>query len=249
MALLDTRSVLGKVESILEAFSVDEVQLSLAELVERTELPKGTVHRIASDLVTWGLLDRAGGQYRLGLRMFELGLRVPRQRVLRDAALPFMGDLYQATREVVHLGIRDGFDVLYLEKLVGHRRVSVPSRIAGRLPLHCTGVGKALLAFSPPEVADEAIERGLQRRTPHTIVSPNVLRAQLNQARETGLAYEREESSLGLGCVAAPVFGPGNRLVAAISVTAPTSRYSPSSLASGVLSTTRALSRVLGATV
>jgi DNA-binding IclR family transcriptional regulator len=247
--MLDRRTVLGKAEAILDAFTVEEPHLSLVELVDRTGLPKGTVHRVASDLLTWGLLERTAGQYRLGLRMFELGLRVPRQRVLRDAALPFMEDLYEATREVVHLGIRDGQEVLYLEKLMGHRRVSAPSRVAGRMPLHCTGLGKALLAFSSTDIVDGMIEEGLQRRTPHTIVTPSVLRAQLNQVRETWLAYEHEESSLGLGCVAAPVFGTGNRLVAAISVAAPSSRYSPKTLASAVLSSTRGLSRVLGARV
>jgi DNA-binding IclR family transcriptional regulator len=247
--MLDRRTVLGKAEAILDAFSGDDDGLTLTELVARTELPKGTVHRVTTELTRWGLLERGSGHYRLGIRMFELGLRVPRQRVLRDAALPFMEDLYQATREVVHLGVLQGTDVLYLEKLMGHRRVSAPSRVAGRMPLHCTALGKALLAFSPPALVQQVAEAGLERRTPHTIVSPRVLLGQLVQIRATGVAHEREESSLGLGCVGAPVFGTGNRLVAAMSVAAPTSRYSPKSLASVVLSTSRGLSRTLGAKV
>lgn len=245
----EPNSVLGKAKGILDAFTVDDEDLGLADLVERTGFAKGSVHRVAGDLVEWGLLERTRGRYRLGVRLFELGLRVPRQRVLRDAALPFMQDLYQSTGEVVHLAVLDGLEVLYLEKLVGHRLVSAPSRVAGRMPLYCTGVGKVLLAFSPPDLADRVIEAGLTPRTPHTIASPGVLRAQIDRIRETGLGYEREESGLGLGCVAAPVFGPGNRLVAAISVTAPTSRYSTARLGSAVLSTSRALSRFLGAVV
>lgn len=244
--MLDRSTVLGKVQAIFEAFTVDD-DLGLVELVQRTGLPKGTVYRVANDLVEWGVLERTKGRYTLGVRMFELGMRVPRQRVLRDAALPFMDDLYQATREVVHLGVLQDGEVLYLEKLMGHRRVSAPSRVAGRMPLHCTGLGKVLLAFSAPDLAEQVVRNGLEHRTPHTIVTPGVLRAQLDRVKETGLAYEREESQLGLGCVAAPVFGGGNRLVAAMSVAAPTSRYSPERLASAVLSTTRGLSRYLGA--
>lgn len=248
--MLDHRTVLGKAEAILDAFTIEQPQLRLTELVAHCGLPKGTVHRVAMDLVEWGLLERTEGRrYQLGLRMFELGMRVPRQRVLRDAALPFLGDLHQATQEVVHLGIRDGTEVLYLEKMMGHRRVAAPSEIAGRMPLHSTALGKALLAFSPSELIIEVLDAGLSRRTRHTIVTAGVLISQLNEIRKTGLAYERGESSLGLGCVSAPVFGTGNQLVAAISVAAPISRYAPQRLASTVLTSCRGLSRVLGADV
>lgn len=247
--MLDRRSVLGKAQSIVDAFSVDAPDLSLAEIVERTDLPKGTAHRVASDLVAWGLLERRGGRYQLGLKVFELGLRVPRPRLLRDTALPFMGDVYQATREAVHLGVRDGHEVLYLEKLIGHQQISAPSQVGGRMPLYCTAIGKALLAFSPPAAFDAVVEDGLLRRTPRTITNPTVLRAQFEQVRATGLAFEHEESSFGLACAAAPVFGTGNRLIAALSVAAPTSRYSSTRLGAVVLSTARGLSRTLGANI
>lgn len=245
--MLDPRSVLGKAECILNAFSSDATNLGLAEIVERTGLPKGTVHRLAGDLVTWGLLERRGGRYQLGLKLFELGLRVPQHRSLRDTALPFMGDVYQATREAVHLGIRQESEVLYLEKLIGHQQVAAPSQVGGRMPLYCTAIGKALLAFSPPEVFDSVIEQGLQRRTSRTITNASVLRAQFEQARATRLAFEQEESSIGLACVASPIFGVGNRLVGALSVAAPTSRYSAKRLGPVVFASARGLSRALGA--
>jgi DNA-binding IclR family transcriptional regulator len=245
--VLDRRSVLGKAQCILDAFTPDATDLGLAEIVDRTGLPKGTAHRLAGDLVTWGLLERRGGRYQLGLRLFELGLRVPQHRSLRDTALPFMGDVYQATREAVHLGVREAHEVLYLEKLIGHQHVSAPSQVGGRMPLYCTAIGKALLAFSPPVVFEEIVEQGLLRRTPRTITNPVVLRAQFDQARATRLAFEREESSIGLACAASPIFGAGNRLVGALSVAAPTSRYSSKRLGAVVLASARGLSRALGA--
>ena len=245
--MLDRRSVLGKAQCILDAFTTGINDLGLAEIVERTGLPKGTVHRLASDLVTWGLLERRGGRYRLGLKLFELGLRVPHHRSLRDTALPFMGDVYQATGEAVHLGVLDAHDVLYLEKLIGHQQVSAPSQVGGRMPLYCTAIGKALLAFSRPTVFEEILELGLVRRTPRTITNPAVLRAQFEQARASRLTFEREESNIGLACAASPIFGARNQLVGAISVAAPTSRYESKSLGAVILASARGLSRALGA--
>lgn len=244
---LGDRSVIGKVQLMLECFDVEEDHLPLSELMRRTGLAKGTVHRIAQDLVAWGLLERVGHSYRLGLRLFELGQAVPRQRIVREAAQPYMEDLFAATREVVHLGIVDGVDVLYLEKLIGHRTAESPSRTGGRMPLYCTAIGKALLAFSRSEVRERVMEHGLRPLTPYTIVVPAVLCAQLDRVRATGLAYEREESAHGLGCVAAPVFGPGGHLVAALSVAAPLPRYHPRRLIPAVRTTAAALSEALGA--
>ena len=107
-------SVLGKARMILDAFDTDHSDLSLTELTRRSGVAKATVHRLVGELVEWGLLERAGTKYRLGLRLFELGQLVPRQRILRDAALPYMEDLLLATQETVHFAVRDGIDVLYI---------------------------------------------------------------------------------------------------------------------------------------
>ncbi|MGW3291957.1 IclR family transcriptional regulator, partial [Streptomyces sp. NPDC001002] len=138
-------SVLGKVRPILEAFTVDDESLSLADLVRRTGVAKATVHRLCQELVVWGLLERAGCDYRLGLRLFEIGQRVHRQRILREVAQPYMEDLLLATQETIHFAIHDGLDVVYLEKILPHRGLSEQSRVAGRLPLYCTATGKAIL--------------------------------------------------------------------------------------------------------
>jgi IclR family acetate operon transcriptional repressor len=243
----ESASVLGKVVLILDAFRESDQEISQSELVARTDLSKTTVHRILADLCASRMLERSGNHYRLGTRLFELGQLVPRQRSLREAALPFLEDLYEVTHETVNLGVLDGLEVLYVEKLDGHRRFRSPTRVAGRMPLHATGMGKVILAFSPPGLTERVIEGGLPRVTPYTIASPNVLRDEIDEIAESGVAYDREEASLGITCVAAPVFGRGGKLVAACSVAAPTNRASPERMAPAVRASSLALSRVLSA--
>ena len=108
-------SVLGKARLILEAFELDDDSLTLTEIVARTGISKATVHRLNQELLEWGMLERIGLEYRLGMRAFELGSRVPRFRVLRDAVRPYMESLHHQTREAVHLAVLDGLEVLYLE--------------------------------------------------------------------------------------------------------------------------------------
>ena len=224
-----TPSVLSKARQILDAFLADDLGvtavLPLSELARRSGVPKASVHRLAGELVEWGLLERAepGGGYRLGLLLFEMGQRVSRQRVLRDAALPHMEALLAATGETVHLAIADGTDVLYVEKLPGPRPVDEPSHVAGRLPLHATATGKVLLAFGPQRVVTDLLRIGLPRITPRTTTSPGLLTAQLARVREERLAVEVEETRLGHGSLAVPV-SDGGAVVAALAVTAPTAR-------------------------
>ncbi|MFI0355729.1 IclR family transcriptional regulator [Actinomadura sp. 9N407] len=242
-------SVLGKAQLIIEAFGADDAGLSLADLVRRTGVAKATVHRLAQELVEWGLLERAGCDYRLGLRLFEIGQRVHRQRILREVAQPYMEDLLLATQETIHFAIHDGLEVLYLEKILAHRGLSEQSRVAGRLPLYCTATGKIILAFGPASLFAEVVRSGLKPLTRHTITSPARLRAQLERAHTERLATEAEETRLGYMSTAVPVFGRGPALVGALSITGPTYRLDPAKLA-GALRTagmgiTRSLRQVL----
>jgi DNA-binding IclR family transcriptional regulator len=238
-------SLLAKVDAILRAFDPDEPELSLADLARRTGFAKTTVHRITAELVELGLLERSERRYHLGIRLFELGQLMPWHRALRDTALPFMQDLLEATHETVNLAVLEGTEVLYAERIMGHRKVSAPIRVASRLPLHCTALGKVLLAFSPPELTARLVSSGLRPRTPYTIVSPTVLLEQLRQIASKGVAFEHEESVVGIGCAASPVFGPGNRLVAALSVSAPVTRADPARMGPAVRTASLALSRAL----
>ncbi len=241
-------TVLGKAVAILRAFRPEDQVLPLAELVRRTGLHKATVHRLAGALVTHRLLDRVPGPaagYRLSGGLFELGMMASLERSLLEMAMPFLQDLFERTHETVHLGVRDGTEVVYVAKIGGHRQASSPSRTGGRLPMHCTAIGKALLAWSPPDLQLEVLRAPMERRTPHTIVAPGRLRAQLVRALEAGVTYEREESAPGLVCVAAPVLDADNHAIAAISVTGPSTRFRPEQHASAV----RAAAEGLGSTL
>ncbi|MFD4592040.1 IclR family transcriptional regulator [Streptomyces rubiginosohelvolus] len=236
--------MLDKAASVLECFRPDGGAFRLTEIAARTGLAKTTAFRLCADLVRLGLLERDGESYRLGGKLFELGSLVPRRLDLREAALPFLQDLFEATRETVHLGIREGHDVVYIERIHGHQALTLPSRIGGRLPLTCTGVGKALLAFSGSELADEVLAGPLPRLTPHSVTDPARLRTAVEQIRVSGLAYEEQEAALGVSCIASPVFD-GATAVAALSVAVPRDRFHPAQLAAAVRTAALGLSRVL----
>ncbi|WP_254206039.1 IclR family transcriptional regulator [Nocardia alni] len=217
-------SVLGKARLILEAFGPLDIELSLTDLARRSGVPKASVHRLAQELLAWGMLERSGTNYRLGLRLFELGQRVPRNRILREAALPYMEDLLMATGETVHLAVHDGLDVLYIEKIIGHRGLNKKSRVAGRLPLYCTATGKVLLAYSPDGLFQEVARQGFTAMTARTTMSAGRLRGQLDKIRQDGMALETEEVKLGYLSLAVPVFSSHGALAASLSLTGPTTR-------------------------
>jgi DNA-binding IclR family transcriptional regulator len=134
-------------------------------------------------------------------------------------ALPFMSDLYEATRENVHLAVLDGTEVLYMEKLSGRHAVPVRTRRGGRLPLHATAAGKVLLAHAPESLFRETVAAGLHRYTAHTIIAPGHLRRALTEIRRTGIGYAREELTVGSHSVASAVLDADGTAVAALSVT------------------------------
>lgn len=239
-------SMLERGVLLLQAFRPVGGTLTLPMLVERTGLPKPTVHRLAEALVELGLLERQPVGYRPGLGLFELGELVPAKLDLRESALPFMQDLYEATHETVHLGIRDGLDVVYAEKIRGHRGVDVPSRVGGRLPLSSTGVGKALLAYAEPDVVEAVLARPLRRLTGRSVTDPAVLVDHLRRVRKDGLAFDHEEAALGISCIAAPVVVRG-RAEAALSITFSIERGGTAGLAPTVRAMSLSLARVLSA--
>lgn len=239
-------SVLGRAMTLLTAFGPNEVELSLAELARRTGLAKSTAHRLLNELTGWDLVERTSGGFRLGMRLFELGSLVPRQRGLREAAAPFLADLFEATHETVHLAMLDGLEVVYVQKLDSRRGPKVPSRVGGRLPAHCTGVGKAMLAFSPPERVDAALAAGLHRRAPRTVIAPGLLRQELAEIRERGVALEHEESTVGITCVAAPVLDATGMATAAVSITGWVNRIDLARFAPAVRTAALGISRILG---
>jgi DNA-binding IclR family transcriptional regulator len=239
------RSVTSKVVAILDAFSADTPRLSLQGLAERTGLPQSTTYRLASELVEWGGLERGSGGYQIGLRLWEIGELARRGEQLRDIALPFMQDLYDATHENVHLAVLDGREALYIETISGRRAAQVLTRRGGRLPLHATGVGKVLIAYASEELISEVLSHDLKRYTPHTIVAPGQLRRVLSRVRRTGLAFAIEEMSFGSVSVAAPIFSTPDTAVAALALVVRSSRNDIQRLAPAVRATAHSLSRIL----
>lgn len=201
----------AKAIAVLEAFRGAGAVLGVTEIATRTGLSKSTAHRLLAVLVERRFVQRHDNRYMLGRALFELGALVPdcRPRSLREAAVPLMTDLYASTRATINLAVLEGSEVLYVEKLYGAVSVATPARVGGRMPAMCTGVGKALVAFSSPEVIAEHLALPARRLTPHTVVHRGLLAEQLNKARETGVAHDREESQLGIRCVAVPILRPG----------------------------------------
>ena len=203
-------SVTSRALALLGAFDEQHRRLTLTELAARAELPLPTAHRLVAELADWGAVARtADGRYVVGRRLWDLGLLAPVQTGLRQLASPFLHDLYGATLATVHLAVRDGIEVLYVDRLAGHASVPVVSRVGSRLPLHATGVGKVLLAHAPPDV--QALVLGaLARITPYTVTQPGMLRRQLARVVRDDYATTVEEMSLGACSVAVPIRRAGS---------------------------------------
>jgi DNA-binding IclR family transcriptional regulator len=214
---------LDRAAAILAAFDGTHRELTLAALVARSGLPRSTAHRTADKMIKLGWLDKPRDRYRIGNRLFELSGLAPVRHELREAVLPFLQDLYTATRTTVQLGVLQGTQVLVVEKITGHRPMPMLSQVGGMIPAHCSGLGRAILAYSDAAVIDAVVAAGLVRRTPRTITSPTALRRELTAVPDRGLAVDREEGNIGVSCIAAPIFGPLGQVVAALSVTGPTS--------------------------
>ncbi|HYJ68617.1 MAG TPA: IclR family transcriptional regulator [Nocardioidaceae bacterium] len=211
-------SVVSRALALLYAFDEHHRELSLTKLARRADLPVPTTYRLVGDLVTGGALHRRpDGQYVVGRRLWDLGLLAPVQSGLREIASPFLNDIHAATLATVHLAIRDGTQVLYVERLSGRSSVPVVNTVGSRLPMHSTGVGKVLLAHAPDDVRDRALT-DLGRFTPYTITQPARLRRQLARARRDGYATTAEEMTLGACSIAVPIRDRSGGVAAALGI-------------------------------
>ena len=217
------KSVLERAFAVLDCFTADKQELTLAELASRTGIPKSTVHRLTRLLVERRLLKRTATGFSVGIGLFEIGELAPDVRALRDASLPSLEELFEQTHETIHLGVLDGHEVLYFVKIVGYRAFPLPTRTGGRWPVHACALGKALLAFDTPNF-QHGLLSDLKPLTPYTITNPRRLSQQLTRARVEGVAYDDQEAVLGNACVAAPIFGPTGHPAAAVSVAGPPHR-------------------------
>ncbi|MFD6291485.1 IclR family transcriptional regulator [Streptomyces sp. NPDC060205] len=220
-------SVLGKAQLLLAAFESGADRLRLSELSRRSGVPKASAYRLAQELVQWGLLDRHGEMYELGIRLFHLGHRVAASSVLRTVARPQMVDLFTRVRTAVHLAVLDGTHVLFLEKIAGEANVLTHSYVGGRLPASCTATGQMLLALAAdgPERVAALAGRGLPALTPRSVTDPQVLAQRLSRAARQGYALELEGVRTGDASLAVPVALAGTEY-AALSVTGPIAQVS-----------------------
>jgi DNA-binding IclR family transcriptional regulator len=218
----------GKALALLTAFD-RATPIGVSELARKTNVPKSTAFRLLAVLTHWQLIERVGSRYRLGTLLFEIGNKVSYccPSGLRETAHPYLEELHEATRQTVHLAILVDHDVLYLDKVYGHDQVRSPSRIGGRVPAHCSALGKAMLAFTSSSLVDELLTSHLERLTPYTMVQARLFREELAEIRSAGVAYDREGARLGLACVAAPIRSRRKEVVAALSISGSSTNFEP----------------------
>ena len=236
---------------LTKAFSEHENEMGISMLATRLGLAKSTVHRLASTLVEYDILEqnRETGKYRLGLALFELGALVRRNMDTASQAQGEIHALAEATGETIQLAILDHLSVLYIRVRESRQAVRMSSGLGSRAPAHCTSVGKALLAYQPAETVNAVIENGLKRFTPNTITDAELLRQELATIRARGYAIDDEEIEEGLRCVAAPIRDHTGQVNSAISVAAPVQRMSKKNVQTtipSVVAAANAISRRLG---
>ena len=243
-------SMVDRVVLILSIFERSSSEaLTAGQISVCSGIPRSSVHRILQQLVSARWLKRYEDGYALGLRMFEIGSLVAHRSRITSAARPFIHEIADRSGQVVHLAVLDQRDVVYLDKVtsaVADRAFAdtLPSRVGGRLPAHCTAVGKALLAYSPPATVSEYLATGLRRRTEASLATPAALQAAIGSIRNSGYATDRDETVPGVACVAAPIRN-FDEVVAAVSVCGPRDQVRSKDLPSLVMWTAAEISRSL----
>jgi DNA-binding IclR family transcriptional regulator len=238
--------VVARALGLLEAFDEVHVRLSLTELSRRSGTPVSSTARLASQMLAWGALERdEQGRYCVGLRLYEVGSLCPRSHDLREVALPFMGDLAEATRQHVLLAVREANVALLVERLSGHHAMPVLYRVGGRLPLHSTAVGLVLLAFAPEDVQAEVLAQRLSHEPEKVAVTPRSLRRSLADARRERAVVLRRRVPQPTMAVAVPITDAAGRVVAALSLVVPDHTTDPWRLVPALRTTAAAISRGL----
>ena len=226
-----TVQVIERMFNLLEVLASREEPVSLKEISEKTGLHPSTAHRILNDLTIGRFVDRPeAGSYRLGMRLLELGNLVKARLSVRDAALLPMRELHKLIQQPVNLSVRQGDEIVYVERAYSERSgMQVVRAIGGRAPLHLTSVGKLFLADDEPQrVRAYATRTGLAGNTRNSLTQLATLERELAQCRQAGVARDNEELELGVRCMAAGIYDDQNKLVAGLSISAPADRIDES---------------------
>jgi DNA-binding IclR family transcriptional regulator len=251
MAAPESKSSIQVIERMGALFSVlakHPETVSLKQLAQGAGLHPSTAHRILAALVNDRLVERVDqGNYRLGIRLLELGNLVKSRISVREHALPFMRELHEATGEAVNLSVRRDDEIVYIERTSsGRAMMRVVNIIGARAPLHITAVGKLFLAEDGPEALHAYAERTkLPSFTRNTLTSAAALEKELERVRKQGFATDNEEAEIGVRCIAAPVRDDAGALVGGLSVSAPAERLK-SAWSTLVRDTAHQISRAIG---
>jgi len=219
--------VIDRMMALLDTLAKAPDPVTLKELAQRTRLHPSTAHRILNDMVTTRFVDRTEpGHYRLGMRLLELGNLVKARLSVRDAALEPMRELHRATGQTVNLSIRQGDEIVYVERAFNEfSGMQVVRAIGGRAPLHLTSSGKLFLsADDPKQVRSYGMRTGLAGHTRNSITDPAKLDRELSLIRSRGYSRDNEELELGVRCMAAGIHDDSGKLIAGLSLSAPADR-------------------------
>lgn len=240
--------VIERMFTLIDVLASREEALSLKDISEKTGLHPSTAHRILNDLACGRFVDRTHpGSYRLGMRLLELGNLVKGRLNVRDAAVGPMRELHKLTAQPVSLSVRQGDEIVYIERAFSERSgMQVVRAIGGRAPLHLTSVGKLFLSADDPQgIRAYSVRTGLQGHTRNSITQVDVLERELSRVRQYGHATDNEELEMGVRCMAAGIYDDQNKLVAGLSISAPSERLEESWLPR-LKDTARAISAALG---
>ncbi len=243
-----TVQVIERMFTLMDVLASREEAISLKEISEKAGLHPSTAHRILNDLATGRFVDRPqSGTYRLGMRLLELGNMVKGRLNVRDAALAPMRELHKLIQQPVNLSMRQGDEIIYVERAYSERSgMQVVRAIGGRAPLHLTSVGKLFLAADDPQrIRAYASRTGLQGHTKNSITSLDHLERELAKVRQYGQASDNEELELGVRCMAAGIYDDQAKLVAGLSISAPSGRLEDEWLPK-LQETARQISETLG---
>ncbi len=248
VAATPTVQVIERMFAIIDVLASREEAMSLKDIAEKTGLHSSTTHRILNDLATGRFVDRPQpGVYRLGMRLLELGNLVKGRLNVRDAALAPMRELHKLIQQPVNLSMRQGDEIVYIERAYSERSgMQVVRAIGGRAPLHLTSTGKLFLAADDPQrVRAYATRTGLAGHTRNSITQLPVLERELAKVRQYGNAHDNEELELGVRCMAAGIYDDQDKLVAGLSISAPSGRLEDEWLPK-LQATAREISQSLG---
>jgi IclR family transcriptional regulator, KDG regulon repressor len=216
---------------LLQLFSESSQGLTAKQVADRSHLPVSTVHRFLANLEAAGFLNCSGNVYHLGIACFAVGQAALAQLDIRRVSLPYLQELNRQTRETVHLTVRHGSTVVYVEKLDSTEQLRIYSRIGAAVPLYCTAVGKVMLAYMPEDQQKQLLPQlTLKRFTPNTVGNLQELESELQRIRKNGYACDLEEHELHIRCVAAPIWDHAGMVNASLSITAPIVRMAISRL-------------------